>query len=101
MGRKRKRRKRQTVVIGESLVALLTRPTVHLTPKEGSTCVAKDENERGRTVTALTAHSFCNLGISLCAVGCELVTPVRILIVRGTSPRTFDIPTSDLPSFPV
>jgi hypothetical protein len=50
------------------------------------------------TVTALTPHSFWKRGMSLCAVGWLLAMPVRILTVSGTSPRTCDMPTSDLPS---
>lgn len=51
-------------------------------------------------MTALTPHSFWKRGMSLCATGWLLLTPVRILTVSGTSPSTFDMPTSDLPSFP-
>lgn len=58
------------------------------------------EPRNERTVTALTPHSFWNRGMSLCAVGWLLLTPVRILTVRGVSPRTLLMPTSDLPSLP-
>lgn len=65
------------------------------------TLISKRQRIRGRaelTVIPLTPHSLCMRGMSLCATGDECTTPLLILIVKGTSPRTLLIPTSDLPS---
>lgn len=49
---------------------------------------------------AATFHSELILGISLWAVLRPSFTPVRILMVRGISPRARFIPTKIFPNFP-
>ena len=49
---------------------------------------------------AATFHSELILGISLWAVLRPSLTPVRILMVRGISPRARFIPTKIFPNFP-
>jgi len=83
-------------------VSLLSRPTMQLRRKEriGAYITVYLSEAGWLTVMAATFHSAPILGISLWAVLRPSLTPVRILMVRGISPRARFIPIKIFPSFP-